>query len=196
MLRSTRVALALLLHLAAAACATPTPDDAPGTPPQVLVPSDTAAGDEGDEGDDPVPDDVQRAEVTWVIDGDTIDVEVLGPGGIPPGEHRIRLLEIDTPEREDDCYQTATDLLAELIPVGGEVWLQRDTEDLDPNGRYLRYVWTAADGLVNEDMVAEGMAEAFIFPLNRRHEGRILAAEAQARDLGLGIWGAYCVGRP
>ena len=115
---------------------------------------------------------------------------------MPFGDQRIRLLEIDTPERDEDCYETATDLLAELIPVGSTVYLERDTEDLDPNGRYLRYVWSEAEGLVNLDMVAEGMAAAFVFPLNRLHEVEVETAEANAQDLGLGIWGSYCEGRP
>ena len=113
-----------------------------------------------------------------------------------PGEHRIRLLEIDTPERDDDCDRTASDLLAERIGPGTAVELERDTEDLDPNGRYLRDVWTPDLGLVNEVMVAEGLAEAFIFPLNRLHEPEILAAEADAQAFGLGIWGPCCEGRP
>ena len=143
-----------------------------------------------------LPADVQRAVVTWVIDGDTIDVEPLEDGDVPAGEQRIRLLEIDTPERDDDCYETATDLLIDIIPAGTEVFLERDVEDTDPNGRYLRYVWTADGELVNLTMVAEGMAEAFIFPLNQLHAPEVRAAEEEAQDLGLGIWGAFCDGRP
>ena len=143
-----------------------------------------------------IPPGLQEAVVTWIIDGDTIDVEVVTDGDVPSGDQRIRLLEIDTPERDDDCYETATDVLADYIPVGSTVFLERDTENTDPNGRYLRYIWSETEGLVNVDMVAEGMAEAFIFPLNRLHEGEILAAEDEAQELGLGIWGPYCDGRP
>lgn len=181
-----------------AATATPTTTPTPALA-QPLAPPTTPATPSSPSGQpdgESIPAGAQEAIVTWIIDGDTIDVEVVEPGDVPPGDQRIRLLEIDTPERDDDCYETATDLLADLIPVGSTVFLERDTENLDPNGRYLRYIWSETEGLVNVDMVAEGMAEAFIFPLNRLHEGEILAAEEEAQDLGLGIWGSYCDGRP
>lgn len=180
---------------APATIATDTPTDDGLAQP--LAPSSPTATVEPSLPDpDAVPAGTQEAIVTWIIDGDTIDVEVTEPGDVPFGDQRIRLLEIDTPERDEDCYETATDLLAELIPVGSTVYLERDTEDLDPNGRYLRYVWSEAEGLVNLYMVAEGMAAAFVFPLNRLHEVEVETAEANAQDLGLGIWGSYCEGRP
>ena len=175
--------------------ATEQPDDGLARP--LAPPSPAASSDQPDLPDpDAIPAGTQEAIVTWIIDGDTIDVEVTEPGDVPFGDQRIRLLEIDTPERDEECYETATDLLAELIPVGSTVYLERDTEDVDPNGRYLRYVWSEAEGLVNLDMVAEGMAAAFVFPLNRLHEVEVETAEANAQDLGLGIWGSYCDGRP
>ena len=198
----------------------PTPTPSPATPTEAQAPTPTAAAPDPTSGPDlatplappttgpaptaspaadapdAIPAGTQRAMVTWIIDGDTIDVEPLEDGDVPFGEQRIRLLEIDTPERDDSCYETATDLLAELIPVGTEVHLERDTENTDPNGRYLRYVWSADEGLVNLTMVAEGMAEAFIFPLNQIHAAEVRAAEAEAQDLGLGIWGPFCDNRP
>jgi endonuclease YncB( thermonuclease family) len=72
------------------------------------------------------------ANLTQVIDGDTIDVADFG---------RVRLIGIDTPEIDTCGYEQATDHLVELL--AGKVVLVSHAPglaDTDQNGRLLRYV--------------------------------------------------------
>jgi micrococcal nuclease len=147
-----------------------------------------------------VPDGAQEGRVTRIVDGDTIVVTVDRPGGpLDPGEaHRIRLLEIDTPEtvRPNQPVQcggaSATAFARAELPVGSTVFLQADREDKDEYGRYLRYVWDAEGEFYNEKAVAEGYARAVMYRPNDRHIERIRQAEAAAKRESKGIWGEAC----
>ena len=91
----------------------------------------------------------ELVQVTRVIDGDTIEVELHGE------IERVRLLCIDTPERGQDGYAEATEYLRGLI--GDGVRLEKDPEHghRDNFGRLLRYVWVG-DVLINVEMVRAG----------------------------------------
>ena len=149
-----------------------------------------------------VPEGAQEGRVTRVVDGDTIVVTVDGSGGpLPAGQaHRIRLLEIDTPEtvRPNQPVQcggaSATAFAREELPVGSTVFLQADREDRDEFGRYLRYVWDAEGEFFNEKAVAEGYARAVMYEPNDRYIDRIRRAEAAAKRESRGIWGSACAG--
>lgn len=72
-----------------------------------------------------------RGKVTRVIDGDTIDVAGVG---------RIRMIGIDTPERGECGFESATWALTNLVD-GKEVDLSSGAiTDADRYGRLLRYV--------------------------------------------------------
>ena len=112
-------------------------------------------------------------------------------------EERVRLIGIDTPEsvaedRPVECFgPEAKDRLAELLPVGTEVRLERDVEARDRYGRLLAYVFRAGDDLhVNRALVAEGFAEARRFEPNVARQAELDAAEAEARAEGRGLWPA------
>jgi micrococcal nuclease len=158
-------ALALLLVLVLAACSRAAP------PP--------AAGEPG------------VAVVVAVIDGDTITVEAAG------GEQRVRLVGIDTPESVDpqrpvECHgPEASRLLAELLPVGTEVRLERDIEARDRYGRLLAYVFRRPDGLfVNQALAEAGAAEVLEVPPNTAYADPLATAVAGARAADRGLWGA------
>lgn len=170
-------------------------------PGELISPAETPpAGDAGNlEG---VPEDAQEVRVARVVDGDTIWVAVDNTGGpIPPGDrHRVRILQIDSPEmpREDapgECgAPEATAFAAAQLPVGSTVYIQADREDKDQYGRYLRYVWSAGGKFFNEQAVEQGYARAVLFQPNDRHIGLIRQAEARAKQQGRGVWGALCAG--
>lgn len=98
----------------------------------------------------------ELATVTRVIDGDTIDVEINGT------RERVRYIGVNTPEREDVCYQEATNANVALV-AGKVVRLEKDTSETDPNGRLLRYVYVG-DTFVNAELVRTGYAEAVSYP--------------------------------
>ncbi|MDE2857263.1 MAG: thermonuclease family protein [Chloroflexota bacterium] len=118
------------------------------------------------------------AQVTRVIDGDTIDVLIDGKTA------RIRYLQMNTPERDEPCYREATQANANLV-AGKNVQLVADRENADRYGRLLRFVY--ADGtLVNRALVKEGYAEVVLYPPNDAHYHEYLVLERAAAQAGLG----------
>lgn len=146
-----------------------------------------------------VPSDAEPAIVDRVVDGDTVRV-VAVPGGTieDGGSIRIRLLNIDAPERARDgrdaqCQaEAATERVATLLASRARVWLVSDEEDRDRFDRPLRGLWTDDAVFVNELLAEEGLAEAVLFPPNDRFHDRIVAAERRAVAARLGIHGPSC----
>lgn len=131
------------------------------------------------------------ATVVRIVDGDTIRVDVAG------GEEAVRLIGIDTPETHGrgglrECFgEEATEYVAALIPAGTPVRLVRDVEARDRYGRLLAYVYRAEDDLfVNLALARDGYAAAATFPPNVTYADRFVAAAAEARSAGRGLWGA------
>jgi micrococcal nuclease len=145
-----------------------------------------------------VPAGAQEGKVRRIVDGDTLIVTVDRPGPIPAGNHRVRLLEIDTPETVRPNYPVqcggagATAFAEAELPQGSTVYLVADREDKDEFGRYLRYAWDFEGEFYNEKAVAEGHAKALMFQPNDRYIDRIRRAEASARESNKGVWGEVC----
>ena len=125
------------------------------------------------------------------VDGDTVVVSIGGR------DEDVRLIGIDTPEsvardRPVECFgPEAKARLAELLPSGTDVRLERDVEARDRYDRLLAYVIRDDDALfVNLALVEEGFAEAHAYRPNVARQGELDAAEAQARADGRGLWPA------
>lgn len=122
--------------------------------------------------------------VSRVVDGDTIDLD--------NGE-RVRLVQIDAPERTGECYGAKSGgLLRQLLPVGSEVRLEVDRrlDKVDRYGRLLRYVFRGSRNM-NLILVERGAANAYFYRGARgRFASKLAAAAARARDEGKGAWGA------
>ncbi|HEY7745333.1 MAG TPA: thermonuclease family protein [Desulfuromonadales bacterium] len=136
-----------------------------------------------------------RGRVEWIYDGDTIKVAGVG---------KVRLLGIDTPEREEsdkDRFfiklggngKTLRRIAGEALRFniatikGKDVRLTLDHEKRDAYGRLLAYV-TLPDGrLLNRLLLEKGYAVVY-----RRFDFRLkedfLAAEAEARHRKVGLW--------
>ena len=135
--------------------------------------------------------DAGLAEVVRVVDGDTVVVRIAG------SEERVRLIGIDTPESVDprspvDCFgPEASRATSELVPPGTAVRIVRDVEARDRYDRLLAYVYRVEDGVfVNLELARSGFAEVATFPPNVAHTDELVAAVAEARDAGRGLWGA------
>ncbi len=130
-----------------------------------------------------------RAEVTEVIDGDTIEVRLDGD------RHRIRLLGVDAPESVNpstpiQCFgpESSAELRA-LLPPGTEVALTRDVESHDHYDRVLAYVHRIDDGLfVNRWLLDRGLADVAIYEPNVTLRAELEAAAYAARQRGEGLW--------
>lgn len=145
-----------------------------------------------------IPAAAQPAVVESVVDGDTIWVGVDEDGGplAAGASHKIRLLEIDTPETVDPSRGVqcggpeATAFAQKHLRVGSRVYLLADREDTDQYGRFLRYVWTDDGKFFNLLAVQQGVARAVLYEPNDAYIDVLRAAEAEARAAKLGLWGA------
>jgi micrococcal nuclease len=132
-----------------------------------------------------------QAVVIRAVDGDTLDVELQG------SKVRVRLLGIDTPETVDEtrpvqCYgPEASARLAQLLPAGTAVRLERDREARDRFGRLLVYLYRVEDGLfVNAALIEGGYATTLSIAPNtlRAREFEVMRQQSQREHRGL--WGA------
>ena len=131
-----------------------------------------------------------NASVVRVVDGDTLVAEINGR------EERVRLLGIDTPEsvaenRPDQCYgEEASAYLNSLLPEGSPITLILDEEARDQYDRLLAYVVRSGDDLfVNLDLIERGYAGVLIYDPNDHYESLFRAAESDAIDATVGLWG-------
>lgn len=89
-----------------------------------------------------------------VVDGDTIDVEGVG---------RVRLVGINTPERDEPGYQNATDYVKSMV-LGKTVNLDiDDAKHYDKYNRTLAVVYINNINL-NKDLLKRGYAKIMYIP--------------------------------
>lgn len=145
----------------------------------------------------PVPGDAQEVTVERVVDGDTLVVSGAAGSVLPTaGEHRVRLLlvdtpEVDGPEAEEECLgPEASAFTTDLLPAGSTLLLAPDEEAVDSFDRLLAYAWTPGGVFVNESLAANGFAYTVLYPPNDEHVDVVAEAEQRARDARLGVWGS------
>jgi len=147
--------------------------------PEAASPSPTAAAAS------PMGD---QAQVTRVVDGDTIEVLMAGI------TYRIRYIGIDTPETVDprrpvQCYGREASARNRELVEGKTVELEKDVSETDEFGRLLRYVWVDGE-MVNATLVREGYAVAATYPPDVKHQELFLGLQREAIDAGRGLWSA------
>ena len=130
----------------------------------------------------------QWADVSRVVDGDTIVVRIAG------AEDRVRYIGVDTPETVDprkpvQAFGPEATALNKSLVQGQRVCLEKDTTERDRYGRLLRYVWLADGRLVNEELLLAGFATVVTYPPDVKYvESRYLPAQRAAREAGRGLW--------
>ncbi|MFZ0013839.1 MAG: thermonuclease family protein [Acidimicrobiia bacterium] len=125
-----------------------------------------------------------EAEVTWVVDGDTIEVAVSG------GQITVRLLAINAPD-DGECF--ADDGLDHLIETLKGRRVSLETFGEDQYGRALAHVFME-DRHVNVEMVEMGLALASTPGEGDPYRDEILEAEQVAFEGGMGLWSAAACG--
>jgi micrococcal nuclease len=115
--------------------------------------------------------------VVKVIDGDTIELK---------NKMRIRLIGINTPEKDMYFYEEAKEFMKILVQ-NKQVKLERDVTNKDIYGRYLRYVYLP-DLFVNLEMIRCGFANAYTYPPDVKYTYKFLEAERAARENEAGLW--------
>jgi len=106
-----------------------------------------------------------RVEVTRVVDGDTVDVDIDLGFKIQLKDERVRIMGIDTPEsRTSDKVEklfglAAKERLYSLLEKDAKLITSEDKDGIDMKGKFGRILgdFRAADGrLVTEIMIEEG----------------------------------------
>lgn len=121
------------------------------------------------------------AHVLRVLSGDTIEVALNGHPVL------VRYLFTDSPDLGEELYNEAAKL-NQLLVGNADVLLVAGDIDQDEDGRLLRYVLTDDGLLVNEHMIAEGMARYEPKSDTSLHHAAMAEAEAAAMELGIGVW--------
>jgi micrococcal nuclease len=145
----------------------------------------------------------ETARVIRIVDGDTIVVD----RGRGAGPERLRYIGIDAPEsvapdRPIEWMGPEAAAANARLVEDRDVLLERDVSEVDRFGRLLRYVWVADPGggpglvMVNLVLVAQGYAAAVTYPPDVRYTDILLAAQAEAREAGRGLWGPAPSPRP
>ena len=121
--------------------------------------------------------------VTEVIDGDTITIN---------GSDRVRLLEIDAPERGECYFTESKEALSNLIE-GEYVRLEKDISGVDNFGRLLRYVFlsqedTMDETFVNDYMLEQGFADIYEASQNKRYRDILMHGRNEAVTMRKGMW--------
>lgn len=147
-----------------------------------------------------VPTALEQATVLEIVDGDTLRVELGGSSRI------VRLIGVNTPEsanadekRNTPEGERAAGHLAAVVHVGDTVYLQKDTTNVDEQGRLMRFVWRAVPvsftdvseikaKMVNGRMLTDGYAMAHKFKPDDAYFNIFRALQLDAYHAGRGLW--------
>jgi micrococcal nuclease len=133
--------------------------------------------------------DGERAIVTKVVDGDTIQLD---------NGKTVRFVGIDTPETVDPrrpvgCFGKEASNETKSLLTGKEVVLQKDISDIDKYKRLLRYIYLPLENgttlFVNDYLVREGFAKVYTYPPDVKFNEQFREAEKYARENKKGLWG-------
>jgi len=129
-----------------------------------------------------------RFVVVRVLDGDTIE---LAGGDI------VRLLAVDTPEKDEPLYDQASRFLEAMV-LGKTVRIEYAGARRDRYGRLLGYVYVDSV-LVNRAIIANGLGYLYLFrdtPFNSPEVQSMLAAQHTAIRSDTGLMGLPRIPEP
>lgn len=127
----------------------------------------------------------QEAQVIKVHDGDTVTLKINNKF------QKTRLIGIDAPEMNQRPWgrQSKEYLIDIMNHTDWTVFVETDVITHDKFGRFLVYLRSKQNELINERMVLEGYAVRFRIKPNIRYADKLREAEQQARRARKGIWG-------
>jgi len=123
----------------------------------------------------------REAKVIFVADGDTVQLNT---------GHFVRLLGIDTPEKEQEYYAKAKDYVTKAV-LGKKVLLEYGPEARDDYGRLLAYIWYEKRGdrvFLNEELLNKGLAHIYLVDKKESYRETFLLAQREAILLRRGFW--------
>lgn len=132
--------------------------------------------------------DTESVIVARVIDGDTVELE---------DGRKLRYIGIDAPESvhptvDEECFGKEASARNKQLVEGRMLQLEKDVSETDRYGRLLRYVFMDGE-MINERLVREGYANASSYPPDVKYQVQLNAAEREARERGIGLWGGCAI---
>ncbi|MGG1572263.1 thermonuclease family protein [Fictibacillus sp. NRS-1165] len=128
------------------------------------------------------------ATVTYVIDGDTLDVKLRNGK-----KERIRMLLIDSPETKHprlgvQPFGPESSKFTKSQLTGKKVGVELDVSERDKYGRLLAYIWIGKQNF-NQLLLEKGLARvAYVYPPNTKYVDQFRATQKKAQKAGIGIW--------
>lgn len=114
------------------------------------------------------------AQVTKIIDGDTIQLN---------DSSRVRLLGINTPEKNQPFHEQAKQFLASQVE---NQTIQIESHGNDKYSRTLAHVFKDSKN-INAQILSTGLATLYYYDKDSHYE-ELMKAEKQARESSLGLW--------
>ncbi len=121
-----------------------------------------------------------RFIISKVIDGDTVELK---------GGDKLRLLGIDTPEKNQLYYDSAKALLSRNV-LGKESEIKFAVRRRDKYGRLLGFLYVDSI-FINQMMIDSGMANLYLFKdndLNSEEFKKMFDAQRNVINKDIGIW--------
>lgn len=137
-------------------------------------------------------------DVTHIVDGDTIDIDISGKS------NRVRLLGVNTPEsvaqnRPDECYgREASEYLKSLLEkrkVSIELDLKKP--ERDEYGRILAYIMRDDKLNINKAMIEGGYAYEYTYKGQKyKYQSEFKQSQNIAKQEKKGLWASNtCAGK-
>lgn len=131
----------------------------------------------------------QLAQVTKVVDGDTIDVLLNGT------KEKIRIIGLNTPETVDprrgvQCFGREASNFAKQTLTGKSVYLESDPtqSDRDKYGRLLRFVFLKDGTDFGKLLIQEGYGHEYTYDIPYKYQSEYKKAQQQAQKNKKGLW--------
>lgn len=146
------------------------------------------------------------AEVTKVVDGDTLYLKT------NDRQEKVRLIGVNTPEIshpgvdiKEQPYGAEAAAYTRQRLEGKRVYLELDVGERDKYDRLLAYLWLEqpADAseaevrakMYNAELLLKGCAELMTVPPNVKYSDLFTMLQQEARQAGRGLWSAAVQGR-
>ena len=150
---------------------------------------------------------IYRAKIDRVVDGDTAIVSFMPEDGSKYLKERVRFLGVDTPEtvhpnKPVQYYGKEASDFTKAQLTDKIVWLQTDVNPKDRYDRMLAYVWltepTEKDlddeaairaNMYNARLLLDGYAQLMTIQPNSRYANLFVHFQREAREANKGLWG-------